>query len=160
MTVCVLLCKCAVILCPSSLLCSVITRLPTVCYVYYGVCTANTPLQPSRRQQLTAACLHYIPPERYGLAVIVFAARLLPWQVAAKGCEQNTWQSSVGISPNLQLTRVGAVENKDEWVRFWGQKVKGQGHCGEGIPVNGSPSRSLYSVSPKSVYPWRFFNNV
>jgi len=31
----------------------------------------------------------------------------------------------VGISPNLEI---GAVGNKDELVRFLGQKVKGQGH--------------------------------
>jgi len=37
-----------------------------------------------------------------------------------------SWRPLVRISPNLH--DLSAVENEDEEIAFWGQKVKGQGH--------------------------------
>jgi len=62
------------------------------------------------------------------------------------------------VSEFHQMYNVGAVGGQNELIRFWGQKVRGQGHkktnhieiemqlSGEGKPVNDSPSKTTQFI--------------
>jgi len=62
-----------------------------------------------------------------------------------KVCERDVLRTACGNF--TKYTTSGTVGDKDELVKYWDQKVKGQCHsekqlhfCGGGTPINGSPS--------------------